>query len=324
MSVRLAVRNITIPTSLSESLFVYCIGFERRSRFLAERLDWSAELSIAIRYSESRVLSFEENNRIALNRGHGIVSDSPGVLEECMQRKLREARSKVGVASIAIDVSSMDRSLMARAMVTALSAVHDGECVYILYAPSTFCPPTRNLVPIRRAGAAHPSLAGEIAAPDTLRVALLGLGYEYGVSLNILETHEPDMSFIFRPNGADERFKGAVSDANFGFDFGERNYDVIDYYLNDMAGAYDDISNLIASTKHDSSIICVPMGPKILSAVMILAGHVHQPRASVLRYSVASMENLQDSTAAEECFGISVMKVKERAPSAGVRRGVSV
>jgi hypothetical protein len=315
MSDRLAVRNITNQTSLLESSFVYCIGFEARSRFLAERFDWLAERAIAIRYSDSQVLSFDENHRLALKRGYTVVSDLPGVLEENVQRTLRGVRAKTGMASIAIDVSSMDRSLMARAMLTALNAIHEGEVLYILYAPSIFYLPTRSLVPIRHAGAVHPWLAGEIAAPDNLRVALLGLGYEYGVSLNILETHEPDMSFIFRPNGPDDRFKQAVSAANFGFDFGERNYEIIDYYLDDMAGAYDDVSNLIASTKHDSSVICVPMGPKILSAVMILAGHIHQPRASVLRYSVASMENHQDSIAAEEFFGISVIKVRnERRP----------
>ena len=116
---------------------------------------------------------------------------------------------------------------------------------------------------------------------------MLRLGYEYGVSLSILEAHEPDISFIFRPNGVDERFKQAVLDANFGFDFGERNYEIIDYFLHDMAGAYDDISSLIVSAKHNNTITVVPMGPKILSAVMILAGRLHQPHVSVLRYSVA-------------------------------------
>jgi hypothetical protein len=145
----------------------------------------------------------------------------------------------------------------------------------------------------------------------------MGLGYEYRVSLSILETHEPDMSFIFRPNGADERFVRAVSKANFGFDFGDRNYEIIDYYINDMAGAYDDISSLINSSKDSNSIVCVPMGPKILSAVMILAGRVHQPRVSVLRYSVATIGHFNDSSAAGVITGISVEMIKRTQAKAG-------
>src|SRR5438045_2879333 len=128
---------------------------------------------------------------------------------------------------------------MARVVLMSLSLLKKSASLHVLYSPSKYKEPSRSLVPIRHAGAVHPTLAGQIASPDSSRLALMGLGYDYGVALNILETHEPDISFIFRPNGPDEKFASSVAEANFGFDFGERNYDIIDYYLNDMAGAYD-------------------------------------------------------------------------------------
>ena len=204
----------------------------------------------------------------------------------------------------------MDRSLMARVLFTVTDELRDGETLISLYSASAFIEPTSNLVPIRALSAAHPELTGQVAPPDTHRVVLLGIGFEYGVSLNILETHEPDIAFIFRPNGIDPRFTGALFNANFGFDFGERNYEIIDYYLEDMAGAYDDIASLMATGKHDSSIVSVPMGPKILSAVMLLAGRLHQPHVSVLRYSIARVGNYSDILAAGRIVGVGVTILK--------------
>ncbi|WLA66008.1 hypothetical protein QNN01_03820 [Bradyrhizobium diazoefficiens] len=241
--------------------------------------------------------------------------DQAALVEETIAKYvslLSTIRVVEGPVRIAVDVSSMDRSLMARVLLTVLDGLNDGETMLVLYSPSAYIAPPKDLVPIRNSTAAHPAIAVQVAPPDSGRIALLGVGYEYGVSLNILEAHEPDISFIFRPNGIDERFQQAGREANFGFDFGERNYEIVDYFLNDMAGAYDDISNLIVSTKHNSTIVAVPMGPKILSATMILAGRLHQPQVSVLRYSVASAGHYKDIGAEGVVVGVAVTMIKDR------------
>ncbi|WP_441280809.1 hypothetical protein [Tardiphaga sp. 862_B3_N1_1] len=307
MNNRLVVRNIAdADRHLTHGIFIYCVGYETRSRFLAEQYSTRPELTVAIEYTEGRVLSFNENRHLAELRGFTIVTDVIGNIEAQISKKLAQIRSDGQRGDIAVDVSSMDRSLMSRIILFVLDSLREGETLTLLYCPSKFYSPPQTLIPIRHTGAVHPSLAGEVAAPDMQRVALIGLGYEYGVALSILETHEPDMTFIFRPNGSDKQFVQAVSVANFGFDFGDRNYEIIDYFINDMAGTYDDISSLINSTKYSSSIVCVPLGPKILSAVMIIAGRVHQPQASVLRYSVAMSDTFSDSQADGSVTGITV------------------
>jgi hypothetical protein len=313
MSERLIVRNLPIPpTNLDGAAFVFCLGYEARSRFAAEAINWSSAKTLAIEYSVGQVLSFEENKRFARQKDFKTIPDRPDIVETELRRMIAAVRAEGRSAKIAVDVSSMDRSLMSRVLLTVLDCLMDGETMLVLYSPSAFVQPKNNLVPIRNSSAAHPAIAGQIAPPDTGRVALLGLGYEYGVSLNILEAHEPDISFIFRPNGVDDRFQQAVREANFGFDFGERNYEIVDYFLHDMAGAYDDISSLIVASKHNSSIVAVPMGPKILSATMILAGRLHQPQVSVLRYSVASGGQYQDIAAEGIIVGVAVSVVKDR------------
>ncbi|WP_398483620.1 hypothetical protein [Tardiphaga sp.] len=311
MNARFAVRNFKRKLNeISNAVFVYCIGYETRSRHAAEQGSWAADNVIAVEYSESQILSFEENRAYAKKCQFRIVSDLEPSVEQAIAERIENSRAKGMKASIAIDVSSMDRSLMARVLFAATDKLKNNETLVVLYSPSRFTEPTRDLVPIRALAAAHPELSGQVAPPDTSRIVLLGIGYEYGVSLNILETHEPDIAFIFRPNGIDPSFSEALLHANFGFDFGDRNYDIVDYYLDDMAGAYDDISNLMATGKHGSSIVSVPMGPKILSAVMILAGRLHKPHVSVLRYSVARVDNYVDAHPAGAVLGITVTILK--------------
>src|SRR5262249_14589027 len=162
----------------------------------------------------------EANREFANANRFAIVADKFGELEQALEKAITATRREEGIAKVAIDVSSMDRSLMSRVMLKALDELQNGETMFVLYSPSAFVTPKSNLVPITDCSAANPAIAGQIAPPDSSRIALLGLGYEYGVSLSILESHEPDISFIFRPNGVDVRFEQAVWDANFGFDFG--------------------------------------------------------------------------------------------------------
>jgi hypothetical protein len=209
----------------------------------------------------------------------------------------------------------MNRAVMAGVLVTVLDMLRHGDTLSILYAPSKFREPGLELLPIQRIGAPHPRISGEVASPRKGRVLLLGVGFEYGVSLNILDSHEPDESFVFRPIGFDDKFDDAVKRANFGFDFGERDYEVIDYHLNNAAALYDDISSLVVSMKHSTTILAVPLGPKLLSAIMIFVGYVHQPSVSVIRYSLASWNYRHDVTPAGMVVGIEITKVPSTASS---------
>jgi hypothetical protein len=127
-----------------------------------------------VEYTDGQVLSFGKNREYALAKGFTIVSDLMGQVEREIASKLQRMRSNSERGKIAIDVSSMDRALMSRIILHVLDALQDGEFLLVLYCPSAFYPPSQTLVPIRHAGAAHPSLTGEITPPDMKRVALYG------------------------------------------------------------------------------------------------------------------------------------------------------
>jgi hypothetical protein len=310
MKHKLFVRNLSSQELQQPGeIFIFCVGFEKRSRFYAGSLDLTECTVLAIKYANTQILSFEENLKYAAERAFNIVDDNAGCIEEAIRSSLEAVRKNRQSPTITVDVSAMDRFVMARVLVTSIKELRMHETLHVIYAPAQYRQPNLDLLPIRRIGAVHADLAGELDGPDAGRSLLLGLGYEYGVSLHVLDTHEPDISFIFRPIGFDQRFAKSVEQANFGFDFGERNYEVIDYYLSDIAGLYDDLSSLVVSMKHETSIVGVPLGPKILSAAMIVVGLVHQPRLSVLRYSLAPTSLHQDVDAAGTRTGISISRV---------------
>jgi hypothetical protein len=311
MASQFLVRNLAIDERVDDGLFVHCIGFETRSGFIArERRDQSTQ-TLAIAYTEGRTLSFGENLEFAKRMGFEIIGDERRVIEEALKHRIiPAARRRRGAVQVVIDVSSMDRAVMSSVLIAVLDSMVAGDKMRLLYAPSAFQEPNLELLPIKHVETAHPRISGEVDSPGKGRALLLGVGFEYGVSLNVLDHQEPDVSFIFRPQGFDNRFSISVQRANFGFDFGEqRDYEIIDYHLGKMAFVYDAISSVVVSMKHSMSIVAVPLGPKILSAVMILVGYVHQPSVSVVRYSLSTWDYYHDVVAAGMVVGLEVLKV---------------
>jgi hypothetical protein len=212
---------------------------------------------------------------------------------------------------IGIDVSSMDRSVMATVLVSTLRVMKPDDTLVLLYSSAEFVKPSLHLRPIRSIGAAHPAISGLVGDPHLRRALILGLGYEYGVALNVIETHDPDESFIFRPIGADSKYLDWMKKANFDFDFGERRYEIIDYHLANLSALYDTLSSLIFSMKYDTSIVSVPLGPKIFSAICIVVSLLNAPHISVLRYSLYSVATPVDVKASTAVDGIEFLALPE-------------
>jgi hypothetical protein len=271
-------------------------------------------------YRNPRVLAFEQNYGLFWSRQYHGSSDEPAELTQGVKDFVRRLRSSETPLRIGIDVSSMDRSVMATVLVSTLACMKAGDAFVLLYASAEFVEPPLLLRPIRSIGAAHPAISGLVGDPRLRRALILGLGYEYGVALNVIETHDPDDSFIFRPLGADPRFLDVMKRANFDYDFGERKFEVIDYPLTNLSSLYDTLSGLVFSIKHDTSIVAVPLGPKIFSAISIVAAVLNAPNISVLRYSLYSLTTPSDVRASSAVDGIEFLVLPEVARNSTLSR----
>ncbi|PBB68017.1 hypothetical protein CK228_12850 [Mesorhizobium sp. WSM4312] len=274
---------------------VYAVGYESRSLFALEHASVQEGHVLAVRYTSNHIFAFDQNLAVAEDRRHLIVADRPDELGPALERFVQQEFSKAEPVSIAVDVSAMNRSLMAEILLRIQREIRPRDRLVLLYSPAEFQEPSLELVPLKAVTAAHPALAGTITDPSRGRCMILGLGYEYGISLSVLDTHEPEMSFIFRPVGFDSRFSESMKKANFEYDFGERSYEIIEYSLGDIPGLFNDMSSIMTSSKHNYSITCVPFGPKIFSAVSIIAAAINYPDVTVLRYAMSETIEPRDA-----------------------------
>ncbi len=82
MRPKLLVENLSSSElEVAGNVAVYCIGCEKRSRFLVESLNMTDTAVLAVWYSTSRIHSFEENLTYAFERSFNVISVVDGVAE---------------------------------------------------------------------------------------------------------------------------------------------------------------------------------------------------------------------------------------------------
>lgn len=298
--------------NVAPDMLIYSIGYEARSRHVAEFYRASPANRIGINYRDNQILSYQQNRQIAASDGSSIIGDDNTQIRDEIERTIRDIKLSGKKVTAAVDVSSMNRTVMASVLLALYDLAEVGDTIKLLYSPAKYTEPHLLLRPLTTMAPAHPSLSGIIGDPDFGRCVLLGLGYEYGVSLSILDSHEPDMAFIFKPSGFDPRYETSVRDANFGFDFGERNYEVIEYSLEDTSYLFNTITNLVYSAKHNTHFTAVPFGPKLFSAVAIFCAAIHHPHLAVLRYSLGDYRTPIDVEADSHIVGCNLLRVADR------------
>lgn len=187
-----------------------------------------------------------------------------------------------------IDVSSMDRSLIGRLLNSILAVVEPPFNLRICYAPATFIEPSYAFIPARECTASIPELSGSLGIHQSSLSLLLGLGYEYGVSLGLLEQFEPDNAIVFMPTGTDDRYDRAVRKANFDFDFGLENIGLFEYRVNQPVALFDSLFSITSDVSIMHRVVIAPNGPKIFAAVATVVGLFRAPQVAVLRASLAA------------------------------------
>ena len=288
-------------------LLIYCIGHEKRSRFIAMDAGLNIRSRLAFSYPAQNFNSFVENADLARRAGYEILS-ADGPVREAVSSSIQQIAEREGrPIQVAIDISSLDRTLMADIYVACISS-EAWMTVDILYAPAEFRKPSLTFFPVVSERAVIPELSGRIRSPHVKTTMIVGLGYEYGVALGVIEKFEPDRLFAFRPVGSDKRFEKAVKHANFDFAF-QPEPTIIDY---DMASTYNifyDLFNISRGLIDYTEVIIAPGGPKVFSMMAIIVGLMLRPNVCVWRVSLADPGAGGEVVANGKVFGITVERV---------------
>jgi hypothetical protein len=271
----------------------YAIGYERRSRYVAETLALNTKLLCGLEY-ETDALAIRENRewadraRVIRRKLDDYRLDGSGNFKKFVDGLIQN-NTVIGEAkTLFVDVSSMDRSLIARLLASIFSVIQPPFNLRLCYAPGAFIEPQYVFVPTRECAPAIPELAGVLGIHQSNLSLLLGLGFEYGVSLGLLELLEPDHAVILIPKGTDPRYDRAVKRANFDYDFGLENIRLVPFQVNQPLTLFESIFSICSEATISRRVVIAPNGPKILAALATVVGLFHAPHITVLRASLAS------------------------------------
>lgn len=289
----LSVRGAPKRLHLDEYDFgFFAIGYERRSRFIASALAPNTGELCGFEY-DTNALAFSENRNWASEHEAHIQAlydyrvDREGRFRDFVAKYLR--RKPAGqMKRIFIDVSSMDRSLIARLLNSIFTSIDPPFNLRVCYAPAAFVEPNFHFIPARECAAAIPELSGNLGLHQSSLTLVLGLGFEYGVSLGLLEQFEPDNAVIFMPTGTDDRYDDAVKKANFNFDFGIENAELSRYRVDQPLSVFDSLYSITSNASSLHRVVIAPNGPKIFAAIATVVGLFRAPQVSVLRASLAA------------------------------------
>ena len=271
----------------------YTIGYERRARFIASSLAGRTKSLCAFEYN-TNALAFAENRAWAVNQKVLIKPladyrvDRESNFRKFVAHYIEEYSSKEAVKRLFVDVSSMDRSLIGRLLHSIFAVIKPPFNLRLCYAPASFVEPNYNFVPARECAASIPELSGILGIHQSSLSLLLGLGYEFGISLGLLEQFEPDHALVFTPTGTDDRYDDAVRKANFDFDFGIENVGLFPYRVNQPLTLFESLFSITSNVSNLHRIIVAPNGPKIFAALATVVGLFRAPQIAVLRASLAA------------------------------------
>lgn len=275
----------------------YAIGYESRSAFVASELESNCARRFAIDLGGPEILSYLENLASAARRKDTLV---PRV-DLALKNKAVVPRGRLDrEVRVLVDISSMDRRTLSFILYHLLvePPAHLTQ-LYVTYAPATFTSPPREMLPVQFSGPVNDLLSGAPKDPGLPTVLFVGLGYELGLALGMVETFEPASVFAYVPRGTDKRFDRQVDRVNLPL-FTDRHFvNRIEYGVNGPANTLIDLKERLLAVKDKSRVVLVPSGPKLFSAISILCGYIYSPDICVWRVS----SRLQEETAQKYADG---------------------
>ncbi len=276
-----------VDSSLCELRFdfgFYSVGYEKRSSFVPNLLQSTTTHMVGIELGGSGIWSYDANLLQAKQRnGELIKKSSLGLASHYPGVKITKAYSKIFV-----DVSSMDRRTMSLLIYKLLSATTElSATIYFLYAPAKFKAPAAEQLPVDFAGPMNAILASTPKDPKLPTVLILGVGYEVGLALGVVEFFEPARVLAYVPRGTDRRYDHAVNRVNAPLFADQQYIDRISYNLLSPPTVFVDLKEHVLSLRDQARVILVPLGPKIFTSMAIILGYLYAPDLTVWRVSSA-------------------------------------
>ena len=256
---------------------IYGLGYETRSIHVATAL--SADRVYALRMPPVNAHSYDRNLALARGAAHVLIDD----VEAFLHAGLRAMFSGPAPLTLALDISSMNRLMMADVLAGIAGLIRPTDVLDVFYTPSSYREPDWRFPQIERIGPLSPEFTAFEANPALPLCLILGLGFEPGVSMGIINQLEPRLAYCFWGAGVDAKFDGDVRRANFDFKFPGFQTRTVSYPMKDPGSSYFMLESLTSGLVDGFNVLFVPMGPKIFTLLTLLVALTYRGRVSVWR-----------------------------------------
>lgn len=281
------------PEAMSDESFdlaVACLGYETRAVRVSDVFFRRSKRRICVGFDKNHIHNYAKNLDHFSAGGfemHLNVSDI--AFEPTVNSLLLDGLqiSDLGSHSkIAVDISCFDRFRLAVLVGLLWRCVLEGRIgeVIFLYNIAKYTVPEDRFTFNTKLHPVHPSFVGSRPDPLAATVAIIGLGYEKEKAVGAAEYLEASDVFAFRPRSAVREYIDSVSNANALLlgQLDSRHQFV--YEVEDCASLVSDLSSLVRGFVHRSSVLLVPLGPKVFALGCLLTAMIHE-RVAVWRMS---------------------------------------
>lgn len=282
-------------------LILVALGYEERSRALAESYRGIAAGKLAVGFHDRHDLSYLENFSRLKSLGYKIEELSDAEFDKWWAKTLQqivttEAPSKP--IRICIDISSQTRSRLATIVQgLCLDGISDFVFVDFVYSYAKFSAPDKSPEFAAFCGPVTPFFAGWPADPDFPTAAVIGLGYEIERAIGAYEYLEPTSRIVMIPKGLDSKFDREVEQSNKSFLKGVPIKERFSYRVDRPESTFQLIESIAFELLASHRLIMLPFGPKLFALSCLLSACVHYPQIGIWRVSPGSNEKAQQRQA---------------------------
>jgi len=287
------------PMTLSQlleqkyDLGIGVVGYEVRASFAPLKFGPNCAHRVALAYGGTIGRSYLRNREYFSEAGFQLADLEVGregrSAETEFTRALNEISKSTGVR-IAIDISSMSRSVLAALLaVIAVSGQKISEVAFT-YSMAKYEPPPTKYPPLLEFGAVHPYFGGAPLGPEKPTALIMGLGYEAGRSIAAFSRLDPGEAWLLLPNNPDKRHNAALLKANDDLLKLSQRVHRVRYDVNDPGLIYMRVRALISGLISENRVVLIPSGPKIAALMCFFAALEFHPLISVWRSSSGPLE----------------------------------
>lgn len=294
-----------LPVDTQYDGYIGVIGYEKRSRYAAEKVADKALLKMACGFTTRRVLSYNKNLAWHRRAGFDVNETSDADYGKWIVEVIdRMSANSSGTVRLCVDISSTSRLRLAILIENLL--LSNASCdfyVDFLYSFANDSSGIQETV-VTSAGPVTEMFAGWAGDPESPLAAVFGLGYERDKALGVLEFLEPGEVWAFEPRREDAAYGRLIKRANVSFYSGLSPGHIIGYPVKCPFESFRQVETFIYGIMRRCRVILLPFGPKPFALISLLVASIHYPEVSVWRVTGEDSELATDRIPSGEIVGL--------------------